>query len=159
MLILIPMFLSKSRKFQNSRTFIYTKQENLCIFLKEVYFLIIFVICLFLQAGYIRIKQEIPAFFYIPHCRTNFQKFSILFQGAKFFNSLSREIQSNESIRFFGKRLKYALEIYSVLSYILFLFSSLTFKDNPFFIQYSQLTWYTHIRCCIRTWLMANINE
>ena len=47
---------------------------------------------------FIRIKQEILAFFYIPHCRTNFQKFSVRFQGAKFFNSLSREIQNNESI-------------------------------------------------------------
>ena len=29
--------------------------------------------------------------FYIPHCRTNFRKFSIRFQGPRFFNTLSRE--------------------------------------------------------------------
>ena len=44
--------------------------------------------------------------FYIPHCRTNFRKFSIRFQGPTFFNSLSREIQNSESISLFGKRLK-----------------------------------------------------
>ena len=44
--------------------------------------------------------------FYIPHCRNNFRKFSIRFQGPKFFNSLSREIQNRESISLFGKRLK-----------------------------------------------------
>ena len=42
----------------------------------------------------------------IPHCRTNFRKFSIRFQGPTFFNSLSREIQNSESISLFGKRLK-----------------------------------------------------
>ena len=44
--------------------------------------------------------------FYIPYCRTNLRKFSIRFQGPTFFNSLSREIQSSESISLFGKRLK-----------------------------------------------------
>ena len=44
--------------------------------------------------------------FYIPHCQTDFRKFSILFQGPTFFNSLSREIQNSESISLFGKRLK-----------------------------------------------------
>ena len=44
--------------------------------------------------------------FYIPHCLTNFRKFSIRFQGPKFFISLSREIQNSESISLFGKRLK-----------------------------------------------------
>ena len=29
--------------------------------------------------------------FYIPHCVTNFPKFSIRFQGPEFFNSVSRE--------------------------------------------------------------------
>ena len=38
--------------------------------------------------------------FYIPHCRTNFRKFSIRFQGPTFFNSQSREIQNSESISF-----------------------------------------------------------
>ena len=42
---------------------IYTKWVNLCIFLKEAfYFLIIFAICLLLQARYILIIQEILAF-------------------------------------------------------------------------------------------------
>ena len=40
----------------------YTKYVNLCIFLKEAYFQIIFVICLLLKARYILIIQEIPAF-------------------------------------------------------------------------------------------------
>ena len=44
--------------------------------------------------------------FYIPHCRTNFRKLSIGFQGPTFFNSLGREIQNSESISLFGKRLK-----------------------------------------------------
>ena len=66
------------------------------------------------------------------HCRTNFRKFSIRFQGPKFFDSLSREIQNSESISVFGKRLKnfFCLnQIYSMLSYTscpflsLFLFS------------------------------------
>ena len=45
--------------------------------------------------------------FYIPPCRTNIRNFSIrLFQGPKFFNSLSPEIENSESIRLFGKRLR-----------------------------------------------------
>ena len=44
--------------------------------------------------------------FYIPHCRTNFRKFSIRFQGPTFFNSPSPEIQNSESISLFGKRVK-----------------------------------------------------
>ena len=32
--------------------------------------------------------------FYLPQCRTNIRKFSISFQGPKFFNSLSFEIQN-----------------------------------------------------------------
>ena len=44
--------------------------------------------------------------YYIPPCRTNIRNFSIRFQGPKFFNSLSPEIQNSESIRSFGKRLK-----------------------------------------------------
>ena len=44
--------------------------------------------------------------YYIPPCRTNIRNFSIRFQGPKFFNSLSPEIQNSESIRVFGKRLK-----------------------------------------------------
>ena len=46
--------------------------------------------------------------FYIPHCRTNFRKFSIRFQGPTFFNSLSREIQNSESISLFAKRLVFS---------------------------------------------------
>ena len=36
--------------------------------------------------------------FYLPYCRTNRRKFSICFQGPKFFNSLSPEIQNSASI-------------------------------------------------------------
>ena len=43
--------------------------------------------------------------FYIPHCRINFRKFSIRFQGPKSFNSLGWEIQNSESINLFGKRI------------------------------------------------------
>ena len=59
--------------------------------------------------------------YYIPPCRTNIRNVSIRFQGPKFFNSLSPEIQNSESIRLFGKRLKnsfFLSQIYSLLSYI-----------------------------------------
>ena len=42
----------------------------------------------------------------IPPCRTNIRNFSIRFQGPKFSNSLSSEIQNSESICLFGKRLQ-----------------------------------------------------
>ena len=71
--------------------------------------IIIFGTCLLLQARYICMIQEIPALFYIPRCRTNFRKFSIRFQGPKFFNSLSREIQNSESISLFGERIQRSL--------------------------------------------------
>ena len=58
--------------------------------------------------------------FYIPHCRTNFRKFSIRFQGPRFFNSLSREIQNSESISLFGKRQKKT-------------------EKNPFFLSHNIL--------------------
>lgn len=44
--------------------------------------------------------------FYLPHCRTNIRKFSIRFQGPKFFNSLSCEIQDAPSIALFTVKLK-----------------------------------------------------
>ena len=44
--------------------------------------------------------------FYTPPCRTDIRNFSIRFQGPKFFNSLSPEIQNSESICLFGERLK-----------------------------------------------------
>ena len=44
--------------------------------------------------------------YYIPPCRTNVRNFSIRFQGPKFFNSLSPEIQNSESICLFDIRLK-----------------------------------------------------
>ena len=50
--------------------------------------------------------------FYILPCRTNIRNFSIRFQGPKFFNSLSPEIQNSESICLFGKRLKKLLFSY-----------------------------------------------
>ena len=54
--MLIPVFFLKSRRFLKF------SDIYLCIFLKEAYFQIIFVICLLLQARYILIIQEIPAF-------------------------------------------------------------------------------------------------
>ena len=118
-MILIPVFFLESRRFLNSQTFIYTKWVNLCIFLKDAYFLIMFVICLLLRARYILIIQEIPAFSIYLIVELIFWKFSIRFQGPKFFNSLSREIQNSESISLFGKRVK---ALYSLLSYTPFLF-------------------------------------
>ena len=44
--------------------------------------------------------------FYLPHCRTNIRKFSIYFQGPKFFNSLSSEIRDAASIVSFTSKLK-----------------------------------------------------
>ena len=88
--------------------------------------------------------------FYIPHCRTSFPKFSIRFQGPRFFKSLSREIQNSESISLFAKDLKNSfflskniffveLHTFSFLcSLSFFLFSSLFFfkKLIQIFIQY-----------------------
>ena len=46
------------------------------------------------------------AFFYLPQCRTNIRKFSISFQGPKFFNSLSFEIRNATSTASFCCKLK-----------------------------------------------------
>ena len=53
--------------------------------------------------------QEIPAFFIYLIVELIFENFSIRFQGPKFFNSLSREIQNSESISLFGKRIERSL--------------------------------------------------
>ena len=45
-------------------------------------------------------------FFYLPQCRTNIGKFSISFQGPKFFNSLSFEIRNATSTTSFCCKLK-----------------------------------------------------
>ena len=45
-------------------------------------------------------------FFYLPQCRTSIRKFSISFQGPKFFNSLSFEIQNATSTASFCCKLK-----------------------------------------------------
>ena len=63
----------------------------------------IFKICLFLHSYNTRNSDRK---FYIFPCRTNFRKFSIRFQGPKFFNSPNQEIQDSESISLFSKRLK-----------------------------------------------------
>ena len=44
--------------------------------------------------------------FYLPQCRTNIRKFSISFQGPKFFNSLSFEIRNAISTASFCCKLK-----------------------------------------------------
>ena len=44
--------------------------------------------------------------FYLLYCRTKIRKFSICFQGPKFFNSLSPEIQNATSIVSFTLKLK-----------------------------------------------------
>ena len=45
-------------------------------------------------------------FFYLPQCRTNIRKFSISFQGPRFFNSLSFEIRNATSTASFCCKLK-----------------------------------------------------
>ena len=63
--------------------------------------------------------------FYIFPFRTNFRKFSIRFQGPKFFNSLNQEIQDSESISLFAKRLNvpsYLVTSTPLKSYILVFF-------------------------------------
>ena len=45
-------------------------------------------------------------FFHLPYCRTNIRKFSISFQGPKFFNSLSSEIRNATSTASFCCKLK-----------------------------------------------------
>ena len=44
--------------------------------------------------------------FYLPQCRANIRKFSISFQGPKFFNSLSFEIRNAISTASFCYKLK-----------------------------------------------------
>ena len=45
-------------------------------------------------------------FFRLPYCRTNVRKFSVSFQGLKFFNSLSTDIKNATSISAFTSKLK-----------------------------------------------------
>ena len=73
----------------------YTKQVNLCIFLKEVYFLIIFVICLLLQAGYFRIIQEIPIFFILFLVELIFENSQFGPKGYQVLQLTSRETQNS----------------------------------------------------------------
>ena len=56
--------------------------------------------------------------YYVPPCWTNIQNFSIWFQGPKFFNLSSPEIQNSESIRLFGERLKRFLLSYSNILFV-----------------------------------------
>ena len=71
-----------------------------------VYFLIIFVICSLLQARYIRIIQEILAFFICLIVELIFENSQFGFKGPKFFNSPSRKIQNSGSISLCSKKLK-----------------------------------------------------
>ena len=43
---------------------------------------------------------------HLPNCRTNVKKFSVFFQGPKFYNSLDSEIINTNSIYSFKKTLK-----------------------------------------------------
>ena len=63
--------------------------------------------------------------FYIPHCRTNFRKFSIRFQGPTFFNSRSPEIQNSESILSFLVKLTLCWASHLFFFFLFFLFLSL----------------------------------
>ena len=63
--------------------------------------------------------------FNIPHCRTNFRKFSIRFQGPTFFNSLSREIENSESISYTPFLLLFSLlSFFFYFVFVLFFFSN-----------------------------------
>ena len=44
--------------------------------------------------------------FHLPLCRTNIRKFSVVYQGPKFFNSLTPEIAFSSSLSAFKKKLK-----------------------------------------------------
>ena len=112
----------KSKVFFDSHTGVLFKQQEILKF-SDIY---LYQICKFMKSIFLKevllpnyfrdmftLARQIhshntrnSSVFYIPHCRTNFRKFSIRFQGPKFFNSLSREIQNGESISLFGKRLK-----------------------------------------------------
>ena len=121
--ILTLMFFLKNRRFSNSLTFIYTRQVNLCIYLK-VYFLIIFVIWLLCKSVTFALYYKLQPILHT--CRTNVQDF----QGPKFLKSLSTEIQNSENICFFGKTLK------SLLSYLNILFVELLTSPFPFFVLF-----------------------
>ena len=82
--------------------------------------------------------------YYIPPCRTNIRNFSIRFQGPKFFNSLSPEIQNSESIRLFGKRLKKFL--LSLVKYIL-CWATYIFSPFLFFFFIFKIIHF-NISCC-----------
>ena len=60
--------------------------------------------------------------FHLPHCKTNLRKFSISFQGPKFFNCLSSEIRYATSTASFCCKLKAFLLSYLSLSLSLSLF-------------------------------------
>ena len=44
--------------------------------------------------------------FHIPNCRTNIRKFALRYQGPKFYNSLSTDIQSAMNLSTFTGKLK-----------------------------------------------------
>ena len=157
----------KSKVFFDSHTGVLFKQQEILKF-SDIY---LYQICKFMKSIFLKevllpnyfrdmftLARQIhshntrnSSVFYIPHCRTNFRKFSIRFQGPKFFNSLSREIQNGESISLFGKRLKrsffsqsnilfakphtFSFLFFSFFSSFLcsFLFFSLLLKLNPNF--------------------------
>ena len=81
--------------------------------------------------------------YYIPPCRTNIRNFSIRFQGPKFFNSVSPEIQNGESIRLFDKRLKKFL-----LSQSNILFVELHTSSFLFFSLFIFKIIHFNISCC-----------
>ena len=86
--------------------------------------------------------------YYIPPCRTNIRNFSIRFQGPKFFNSLSPEIQNSESIRLFGKRLKkFLLSQSNILFFELRTSHLLFFSFSFFFLLIFKIILF-NILCC-----------
>ena len=85
--------------------------------------------------------------YYIPPCRTNIRNFSIRFQGpfqGKFFNSLSPEIQSSESIRLFAKDLEKFLLSQSNVLFVELLTSSFLLFSFFYFLKKIHF----NISCC-----------
>ena len=73
--------------------------------------------------------------FHLSHCRTNLRKFSISFQGAKFFNSLSSEIRNATSTASFCCKLR-AFPL--ILSLSLFFYPNYNHYDYLIYLKILQ---------------------
>ena len=85
------------------------------------------------QSGVHSYNTRRSGVFQLLHCRTNLRKLSICFQGPKFFNSLSVEIENATSIVSFFRKLKafpyqniFSLPLHLIFSTFRFAFFNLT---------------------------------